>query len=224
MKIPVFTIDTVPQSPLTLLNPARLLIKKHREHAAAREARDTALCQLAQALKNGDATLAHPDPYHISIIAYTQTYPIDDILAVESAVFNPKRENTAMNISTIQTKLIQAAGRWCENYASDMLYDIAQIQPFAELEIGSIPEDTPNDWIIGFGLHANGCNHNQSIIDHLKSTQSGTPYVYPERIYRKLLAVYIEDAKDTDNLVRRTIALLDMTHQVIKLDPADNTD
>lgn len=79
------------------------------------------------------------------------------------------RDFNGINYSDILTKLIQEAGRWCKNHASDLFTDWINIQKQIEdrtLETGSYL----------FGFRENGVDHDKYIFSRYKS--QGAPYEY----------------------------------------------
>lgn len=73
----------------------------------------------------------------------------------EIGYFNPSKGNWEINYSSILTRLIQEAGRWCEHYASDLFimwkYGIDE-----KLDNGSI--NTAN---LVFGFRDDGIDHKE---------------------------------------------------------------
>lgn len=66
------------------------------------------------------------------------------------------------NLSTLLTKLIQEAGRWCKSYASDLFIWWGAIAE--KMEDGSLSEGS-----YLFGFHEAGVDNVQSILYHYKS-------------------------------------------------------
>lgn len=120
-----------------------------------------------------------------------------------------------LNISDIQTKLIQITGRFCEHHAADLLLTLAEIEAFAK----NASFKGENRWIIGIGIRESGVDHNAFIMGQLRNTKFSN-LVYPEHIYRKLLLLDITD-KDASKKYRwptRTFTLIDATHLLTKIE------
>lgn len=124
-----------------------------------------------------------------------------------------------LNICDLQTKLIQLTGRYCERYASDLLCTLSTIEAFTKNALVQNNER----WVIGIGLRENGVDHNEFIVNQLVQTRGGSisPYVYPSRIYRKLLLLDITDTLG-EAFHTRTFTLIDATHLLTKIDPEKN--
>ena len=71
------------------------------------------------------------------------------------------------NLSSIFTRLIQEAGRWCESYASDILIDIDSIKAQAE-------RGEPGRFVLGFRQF--GVDHATFIESRLKNDPYGKEY------------------------------------------------
>lgn len=154
--------------------------------------------------------------------AYEKASDPRNILCVETG------RPGSINVSDILTKLIQVAGRFAESYASDLVYSIDHIRELAD---NTWPYDTaqPMDEIMAVGIRASGVDGNSFIMSRLLSTRQCGPwdYVYPEHIYRKILAVGIKvvPSQEGDYLcMDLSFELRDITHQIINIDPDDLVD
>ena len=85
---------------------------------------------------------------------------------------------TTINMSSIYTKLIQEAGRFCDAYASDLLYDINTIESYIEHQKSTTR-------YIAFRRHG---------VDGNNSIKVRTPYEIAE--YRAIYQVDIEFSDD----------------------------
>lgn len=74
------------------------------------------------------------------------------------------------NYSNIQSRLIQEAGRWCKRYASDILYNLSEIE--RELDSPNLEKS-----IHFFGFRENGVDHAEFILSQLNGGS-------PKEIYR----------------------------------------
>lgn len=120
-----------------------------------------------------------------------------------------------INMSGIYSKCINAAGRWCERFSSDLLIDVKTIDEY----IGT-PSDGPETRIFGLGFRESGVDHNSFLMARIRETiDHATRYCYPERTYRKIYAVVVN--KDKTELV---VELYDITHDIYKLHEKDLTD
>lgn len=130
-----------------------------------------------------------------------------------------KEPKYSFNASEIQTALIQITGRFCERYASDLLCTLTDLNAFLTLDY----INKPNRWIIGVGIRESGVDGNEFIMSRLKDTRSGlTGFVHPEQVYRKVLAIDIQDEGPSHtDWPTRTIRLLDLTHDLTTIHPDD---
>ena len=85
-------------------------------------------------------------------------------------------------LSDIYSKLIELTGRYCERFASDLLYDLQEVASFAE----PCKIDKPNRWVLGFGFRKCGVDSNSFLEHRLKDSYE----------YRRVVALNIEDRKD----------------------------
>lgn len=123
-----------------------------------------------------------------------------------------KGEIGNINLSSIFTKIIQTVGRFCESFASDMLYDIDHV-----IAMTSEHDVAPGeDVIIGFGIRENGVDHNAYIMNRLEGTVSYIGYPRPETMYRKILAVRVTNVNRES-----TVTLRDITHSLPQFTEAD---
>ena len=78
----------------------------------------------------------------------------------ETGSYNPLEGKWEINTSSILTRLIQEAGRWCEHYASDLFvkwkYEIEQ-----KLDNGTLETDT-----FIFAMYNNGVHHKKWYENH----------------------------------------------------------
>lgn len=126
----------------------------------------------------------------------------------------------SMNLSSIQTMLIQLTGRFVEYYASDLLYELTDLDAFER--INGITKD--DEWVIPIGLRKSGVDHEAYILNRLKGTVTSpmTQYVHEEFVYRKLLAIHIVDKVSDDGYGgSRTVRLLDISGVITTIDEAD---
>ena len=81
-----------------------------------------------------------------------------------------------LNMSDIFTRLIQEAGRWCESYASDVLFDIDSIRKYLD----NIIPNAEKTW--RFGFRRNGVDHAEWV--HANCENEARKYYYYRSIYR----------------------------------------
>lgn len=115
-----------------------------------------------------------------------------------------------INMSSIYSRLIQEAGRWTINYASDLLYNIKDIAEYIK---------NPTDEVAYFpiGVRRNGVDGYNFIINRLLDTRSGLyPYVYPENVYNALLSVKIINEPG-----KITVELWDIFHELNTIHESD---
>lgn len=164
-------------------------------------------------------------------------YTLDDLRgytpATVRSAFNQSAEITSehgdlgnVNVTGILTRIIQAAGRLNERYASDALFGLDKIRFIAEN--GSVLDeaDKPFDEILTFGIREDGIDHNAYIMSNLLETRHmPTGYVFAKQRYRKILAVRMRAWMDKDyRRARADFSLRDLTNAFHTLDPADLSD
>lgn len=229
MLIYRYHIEDLSHGPATLLNASRKVFDGYLANKKAREDRDLFLYGLADAAREGkpieateadfrQAAFLPPAPRQVLATCSASFYP-DPGKHREPAGLMPSQ----LGMDEIQTRIIQLTGRWCVNHAADVLLNLASLQPLDLLECKEVPEPGRTvDWVVAIGFRADGVDGNDYVMSRLKASRRGTPYVYPERDYRQLAAVYVRDQLDSDGRqVTRQAALLDLTHEVTKLDPSD---
>lgn len=124
---------------------------------------------------------------------------------------------------TIQTKLIEYVGRYCDRFGSDLICTLSDLDAF--LRDDTTEDDPFGRWVIGVGIRADGVDHNAWIMSNARNTESCNGFVYPEHYYRKILAIDIELTlerdSDGDCWYSREIHLYDITTEFTKLDEED---
>lgn len=128
------------------------------------------------------------------------------------------------NLTDIQTVLIQLTGRFCEHYASDLICVLSELQAF--IEPHTIEHDDRH--LIAVGIRECGVDGNDYVISRLADTKHGLyQYVYPEKVYRKLLVIDIEERLDNLDADfsggKMTVRLIDITHDCNHLAAEDDT-
>lgn len=96
----------------------------------------------------------------------------------------------AVNLSNILTYIIQVVGRFAERFASDVLFQLDDIQTLVN-ECTELKPGTTIDKIITIGVRRNGVDHDNFIMHRIANTQPNfnlSPFVYPEYVYRAILA------------------------------------
>lgn len=111
-----------------------------------------------------------------------------------------------INLSTIATILIQAAGRWCECYASDMLYTWDTVKNSIDNHLAH-PDDCENDIII-FGFRKHGVDHDTFVQHHIEDMCPITNY------YSKVYAVQVMNHKDDEYDTKLIVTLKDVLSEV----------
>lgn len=229
MLIYRYHIEDLDHGPATILNASRRVFDEYLANKKAREDRDLFLYELADAAREGRPIEAAEADFRQAAFLPPASR---NVLATCSASFHPdpgrhKEPAGAMpcqlGMDGIQTRIIQLAGRWCVRHAADVLLNLASLQPLDLLECGEVPEPGRMvEWAAAIGFRADGVDGNDYVMSRLRASRHGTPYVYPERDYRQLTAAYVRDELDPDGRqVTRQAALLDLTHEVNKLDPSD---
>lgn len=157
-------------------------------------------------------------PRHL--INYTPA-TIRKAFAGASTIVNETGNQGSINITSILTRIIQDAGRFCERYASDILYEIKNLQTLCDM----YDLEEPIDEIITFGLRENGSDHNAYIMNQLANSRQGSPYASATPYYRRVLAVHCRVYRDPDYSTPCVeCELRDITHKFLTIDPADIDD
>lgn len=97
-----------------------------------------------------------------------------------------------MNLSKLATKLIQDTGRFCENYASDLLLTWTNIERAISIY------ETPKS-IFCVGIKSDGIDENAAILNAIKSPKARYKY-------RKLYAIVIDHNELTATVTMRDIS------------------
>lgn len=122
--------------------------------------------------------------------------------SIETTVINDYKTGISPNLSRIFTILIQAAGQYCENYASDILYDIARIKE----TIANINTQTDSTECELVGIRKNGVDGNE----YIKSRFYGSDIDE----YHKVFAVKLSFDANTSTL---TCDLKNITDALLQL-------
>lgn len=127
-----------------------------------------------------------------------------------------------INLSGIATRIIQDTGRFAESYASDMLVSWNQVVALTEPH-EVIPDE---ESIIIFAIRRNGVDHTAYLMHRLQDTIEGFyDYVYPGRIYRRILAVKVitpfGQKLGWDQKPQCTVILRDITDHMLPMPQAD---
>lgn len=124
---------------------------------------------------------------------FNKVWTIDDlkmekVYAETEGRWSAYRKCFDVNYSSILTKLIQEAGRWCESYASDLFIDWHKVDKFME-------DSEFTSAKLVFGFRKMGVDHLEFILSHLNNRNS-TEY------YRAvwMLEIQTEDGKMTMKL------------------------
>lgn len=101
-------------------------------------------------------------------------------------------ESYSINYSSILTKLIQEAGRWCENYASDLFITWNEI--IEKLKNKKIGTEKLTEL---FGFRASGVDHKEFVMSRLNKNN--------ESEYRALWRIDITADPEAENSYQRAI-------------------
>lgn len=142
--------------------------------------------------------------------AFTETTKVLDenqsYIPPESCLQYEQTNSNNINLSSIETILIQNAGRFCEFYASDVLYDIQAMHEFTK------DVKTNDEQIFIFAMRNSGIDGCSFLTSRIEDTTSRTDfYKLIHDYYRKILAVkitkkdgYIKaEIKDITNNIKR---------------------
>lgn len=216
-----YGIKDIPAAPPTLMDPARKLMAEREAMIDSRKKQSALLYSLSEHIrKNADKPM-NLDPDLISSALRSDARNSSNILATESVLFRPGLVQN-MNCESVQTRIIQETGRWCTHHGADIIMALSQLDTFVRLDTPDNWAEQANDWLIPMGMYDSGVHHLSFIMHELFTHMRGSPYLYPEQSYRRLLAVYIRDTPEHDWCgLRRDIILMDLTHEVYKPDEND---
>lgn len=122
--------------------------------------------------------------------------------SIETTVINDYKTDISPNLSRIFTILIQAAGQYCEHYASDILYDVARIKE----TITNINTQTSSTKYELVGIRKNGVDGNE----YIKSRFYGSDIDEYHKIFAIKLSFDANTATLTCDLKNITDALLQL--------------
>lgn len=129
-----------------------------------------------------------------------------EVWTIENNSNHHDEKRTEINLSEIYSILIQEAGRWCESYASDILYDIDNVK--SALDYPDEWEkcryfqkaDNGNDSVyFRFGFRANGVDHQEYIESAMKNEHEKYHY------YRSIWELRIEKDATRHNYIIATL-------------------
>lgn len=140
----------------------------------------------------------------------------DKSKSIETTVVNYYKTGVSPNLSRIFTILIQATGQYCENYASDILYDIARIKE----TIANINTQTDSTEYELVGIRQNGVDGNEYIKSRFYDSDIGIIGMY-HKVFAIKLEFNASTATLTCDLKNITSALLQTYKQI---NNADNID
>lgn len=154
--------------------------------------------------------ILHPE--HVTQRLNTKRYPDMFLYAVQKkrddAVLDIDGYNLKdMNLSSLWTRLIQDTGRFAERFASDLLFNIDQIEEILSFR----PIDGPEHHLVMIGIRRDGVDGNAFVESRILDNYHGKPLpmVSVDHIYRKLYCVDIEISPNTDTAFH--VRLIDLT-------------
>lgn len=110
---------------------------------------------------------------------------------ITTQINNPEM---AINLSTIATKLIHEAGRWCEQYASDVIISWDSVRNAVKRHFET--PDMITDDIVVFGFRQSGVDCNSFVSSRCNSAIASMKHSLE---YMKIYAVKIFDVPDYDD-------------------------
>lgn len=115
-----------------------------------------------------------------------------------------------INISSIIDTIITNTGRFCERYASDVLFDLNYMNDI----IKNYNPNYPEEYIVCFGIRRDGVDGYEFLKSRLQNDFCSNPYRINE-YYRKILAVHIHFDEENSELY---CTLKDITNCFISSD------
>ena len=134
-----------------------------------------------------------------------------DKIVCDTSIYIPchhRYDESSINLSSIATKLIQEAGRWCESYASDFIitWDVVREAVTKHLQTTEMLSAD----VFTFGMRRNGVDHNEYIASKLYNGID-----FNTETYRKVYAVQILDHDSEDGDGKHVyVTLKDVTSEV----------
>lgn len=128
----------------------------------------------------------------------------DKILASSFAFIHSSPAIDSINTSDIASELIIAAGRWCENYASDVLIDWDRVRD----AIKHCDETSdPYSVTMVFGFRRSGVDHDAYVFSNMKKYDTGLNI---DHYYAKIYAVNVSMSITEDGCKRLDVVLKDI--------------
>lgn len=126
----------------------------------------------------------------------------------------------SVNNTGILTRIIQDVGRLSESWSSDALINLERLR---QLSHATFVLDRPFDEIVTFGIHRDGVDHMGYLMNRLLETMDRTwGYIYPERMFRRILAVRIRAHRDEEfSCTRVDFSLRDIMNTLHGVEDAD---
>lgn len=109
---------------------------------------------------------------------------MEEIYTMARGCWNNYTKEFDINYSSILTKLIQEAGRWCESYASDLFCDWMVLMK-------KLSDEAYKGETCLFGFRKMGVDHNAYILSRL---DNGSPTDYYRSVWR--LDIKVDDNGD----------------------------
>ncbi len=96
------------------------------------------------------------------------------------------------NLSSEYTTLIQTAGRFCEYYASDILYDIQAVEKDLADSIAFLNGETDVRKQYLFGFRKDGVDHKEFVLSQIQNYGDRTYHFY-RAVYELEVHMFLED-------------------------------
>lgn len=140
----------------------------------------------------------------------------------DTTILTDTGHKSSINISSIASRLIQEVGRYTESYASDFLFNWAEVERI-------IKEAEPGDnSIVTFGIRKQGVDHTTFLMSHLSESCHKDPntFLHPEQYYRKVYALRItcnDEGYIRAELKNITCSLHHLSKEDINWNPDEHT-
>lgn len=124
-----------------------------------------------------------------------------------------------INLSRVFSRIIAEAGRFTDDYASDILYGIDDVKALLLDKDAAVPEDGIDE-ILVFAVRQFGVDHASYLMNQLLRTRHELMgYVFPTPYYRRVLAVRcVVSGK------RATCELKEISGSLVRIDDEDLDD
>lgn len=142
---------------------------------------------------------------------FARIFEQSDIVLSDCSTYIPVSTTTphmTINMSDIETILIQTAGRWCERYASDLLIGLDAMQESLKEHVEN--KDIVDPEVFIFGFRRSGVDHDVYVMSNMKNSNC-----HISEYYNKIYAVKIQDIDHDSRSKTIQITMKDIINNVM---------